>query len=249
VTPSRGTTEGGTPVTIEGRNFGGVTTVLFGETEASEVNVESPTKITAVSPAASVGKVYVTVQAPSGESEANAGDRFVYVLPAQTTGKPEPKPGGNPNPPSGGQGSSGSSSPAGSPAIQVLAAGPAAGGACGASPISKKLQVIQRKVAVLKLLGSGAGGCRGYVKLRVKVKLGHGRFTLKTIGTAAFSVTTGRRVSVRVRLTRAGRKLLAAGHGRLNASVLIVKTFPSPTLARSASVRLAPQPAKRKPQR
>jgi hypothetical protein len=96
---------------------------------------------------------------------------------------------------------------------------------------------------VFRLLGTGAGRCSGKLRLRVKLKLAGGRFKLKTIGTAVFSISPGKRVSVSVKLNAAGRALLAAGHGGLNASLLLVKQAPTPYVSHTASVRLArPRP-------
>ncbi len=128
----------------------------------------------------------------------------------------------------------------------MLAAGPISGGACGASLISKKIAVQPNHRALFRLLGTGAGNCSGKLRLRVKLKLGHGRFKLKTIGTAIFSISAGRRVTVSVKLNAAGRALLQADHGRLNASLLLVKQSPAPFVSRTASVRLARQRPKAK---
>jgi hypothetical protein len=129
----------------------------------------------------------------------------------------------------------------------VLALGPSGADVCGASLLSKKISVQRHKLAVFKLVGTGLGRCSGKLRLRVRLKLSHHRFMLKTIGTAVFTISAGRRVSVSVKLNRAGRALLRAHHGRLNASLLLVKSSPLPSLARTASVRLAPQPPTRKP--
>jgi type II secretory pathway pseudopilin PulG len=60
VSPNAGPTAAGTSVTISGTSFGGVTTVKFGATNALSFVVNSPTSITAVSPAGPVGTVDVT---------------------------------------------------------------------------------------------------------------------------------------------------------------------------------------------
>ena len=59
-------------------------------------------------------------------------------------------------------------------------------------------------LAVLKLVGTGAGSCSGKLRLRVRLRLAHQRFGLKTIGTAVFSISAGRRVSVSVKLNARG---------------------------------------------
>lgn len=65
VTPSSGTSAGGQPVTIDGSTFFGAMSVTFGGVAATDVQVVSPTKITAVAPAHAGGAVDVTVTSPS----------------------------------------------------------------------------------------------------------------------------------------------------------------------------------------
>jgi hypothetical protein len=183
------------------------------------------------------------VETPFGTSAEDEHDQFMYVPPAHKKSKKEPEP-----PPPGGapNGSPNGGTFGGTGATQaVLAAGPISGGACGASLISKKIAVQPNHRALFRLLGTGAGKCGGKLRLRVKIKLAHRRFKLKTIGTAVFSISAGKRVSVSVKLNAAGRALLKAGHGRLNASLLLVKQSPVPFVSHTASVRLAPQ--RRKP--
>jgi alpha-tubulin suppressor-like RCC1 family protein len=66
--PKSGRELGGTSVTITGTNFAGVTAVKFGSTEATSFKVNSPTSITAVSPAHTHGKVFVIVSTANGTS-------------------------------------------------------------------------------------------------------------------------------------------------------------------------------------
>jgi hypothetical protein len=56
-----------------------MTTVSFGENAASDVNVVSPTQITAVSPAGSAGVVDVTVTTATGKSATSTADKFTYA--------------------------------------------------------------------------------------------------------------------------------------------------------------------------
>jgi C1A family cysteine protease len=79
ISPSSGTINGGTSVTITGTNFAGATVVNFGTTAASNVNVVSATSITATSPAHAAGIVDVTVTTPSGTSAISAADQFTYT--------------------------------------------------------------------------------------------------------------------------------------------------------------------------
>jgi hypothetical protein len=83
LSPSSGSTHGGTAVTITGAGFGAGASVSFGSSPASSVTVSSPSSITATSPAGS-GTVNVTVTTSSGTSTTTAADLFTYVVPAVT---------------------------------------------------------------------------------------------------------------------------------------------------------------------
>ncbi|RKP59156.1 autotransporter domain-containing protein [Pararobbsia silviterrae] len=79
ISPSTGSTAGGTSVTITGTNFTGATGVKFGTTAATNVFVSSPTSITATSPAGTAGVADVTVTTPEGTSATGASDQFTYT--------------------------------------------------------------------------------------------------------------------------------------------------------------------------
>jgi alpha-tubulin suppressor-like RCC1 family protein len=81
VSPTSGSTEGGTPVTITGANFEGATAVRFGANGATSFTVTSATSISATAPAGSAGTVNVTVTTHAGTSPTVVADRFTYVLP------------------------------------------------------------------------------------------------------------------------------------------------------------------------
>ncbi|HMD24036.1 MAG TPA: IPT/TIG domain-containing protein [Streptosporangiaceae bacterium] len=76
LSPSSGTTAGGTAVTITGANLGGAT-VSFGGA-AAKIAADSGTQIAVTSPPGSAGAVSVTVTTPGGTSSGN----FTYVIPA-----------------------------------------------------------------------------------------------------------------------------------------------------------------------
>lgn len=78
VSPTGGPAAGGTIVNISGTGFTGATAVNFGAGAATDVQVNSSTSITAVSPAGS-GTVDVRVLTPGGESATNTADEFTYV--------------------------------------------------------------------------------------------------------------------------------------------------------------------------
>jgi hypothetical protein len=80
VSPSSGTTAGGTAVTITGTNFAAGATVTFGSTAATNVVVTNSTTITATTPAGSAGAATVTVTNAGGQSGTLAS-AFTYVAP------------------------------------------------------------------------------------------------------------------------------------------------------------------------
>jgi hypothetical protein len=83
VTPNSGSSQGGTPVTISGTNFGTSTAaVTFGGTPAISVTVLSATTIIAQSPAHAVGAVDLVVQTADGGTVTSAGG-YTYVEEAQ----------------------------------------------------------------------------------------------------------------------------------------------------------------------
>ena len=69
---------GNTSVVITGSGLTGAIGVSFGSSIAWGFTVNSPTQITAISPAAVAGPVDVTVTTPVGTSGTSSTDRFVY---------------------------------------------------------------------------------------------------------------------------------------------------------------------------
>jgi hypothetical protein len=82
VSPSAGSTAGGTSVTVTGTGFvvGTTrTTFKFGTVKATAVNCTSSTTCTLVSPAHAAGKVDVTATVSKASSPKNApADQFTY---------------------------------------------------------------------------------------------------------------------------------------------------------------------------
>lgn len=75
----------GGPITITGTNFASGSTVMVGNSAATQVTVVSPTQITAVAPASStVGAASVTVGAP-GDGEGTLASGLTYTEPAACT--------------------------------------------------------------------------------------------------------------------------------------------------------------------
>jgi hypothetical protein len=82
LSPTSGSSAGGTLVTITGTNFTGATGVTFRNVAATSVTVFSATKITCITPACSVGAASVVVTTAGGANAAN--NLFSYVPPAPT---------------------------------------------------------------------------------------------------------------------------------------------------------------------
>jgi IPT/TIG domain/Regulator of chromosome condensation (RCC1) repeat len=78
VSPNTGPKAGGATVTITGAELTGASAVSFGGVEATDVEVESASMITAVAPPGT-GVVDVTVTTPSGTSPVGPSDRYSYV--------------------------------------------------------------------------------------------------------------------------------------------------------------------------
>ncbi|NOU48613.1 MAG: hypothetical protein HOO86_16350, partial [Bacteroidales bacterium] len=79
ISPTSGSTTGGTSVTITGTNLTGATAVSFGGTAATGYTVNSATQITATSPAKSAGTVDITITTAGGTSATSASDQFTYI--------------------------------------------------------------------------------------------------------------------------------------------------------------------------
>jgi alpha-tubulin suppressor-like RCC1 family protein len=86
LSPKAGSAVGGTTVTITGTNFIGVTAVKFGAVGAVSFSVNSPTKITAVTPAETPAAVQVSVATEFGTTPATSGDvyKFAPVITSMT---------------------------------------------------------------------------------------------------------------------------------------------------------------------
>ncbi|MEV4510246.1 IPT/TIG domain-containing protein [Dactylosporangium sp. NPDC049525] len=79
LSPSSGSTLGGTSVVITGTNLTAASAVTFGGVNATSFTVDSSTQITAVSPAGTAGAKNVVVTTPTGPSVAVT---FTYQLPS-----------------------------------------------------------------------------------------------------------------------------------------------------------------------
>jgi hypothetical protein len=83
LSPTTGSTLGGTEVTITGSVFGGASAVKFGTTAAASFSVSSASKIVATAPAGT-GTVDVRVTTPAGTSAVVTADRYTYIAPLIT---------------------------------------------------------------------------------------------------------------------------------------------------------------------
>jgi streptogramin lyase len=93
----KGPAAGGTPVSITGTGFVGVTTVKFGSTNAGSFTVSEPKcspghlceeSISTATPAGTTGTVEVDVTTPNGESGITSKDHFAYEAPTVTDVSP-----------------------------------------------------------------------------------------------------------------------------------------------------------------
>ena len=85
ISPTSGTTTGGTSVVITGTNLTGATSVLFGSTAGTGVTVNSATSITVTSPVGTAGTIHITVTTPGGTSATSTSDQFTYAAPGTFT--------------------------------------------------------------------------------------------------------------------------------------------------------------------
>jgi hypothetical protein len=99
--------------------------------------------------------------------------------------------------------------------------------------------------ATVKLTCTGTSTCRGKLTLTVKTrdKGKQRRSKTTTIGTAGFSIPAGKTATISLKLNGAGRALLSADHGRLNATLTILKSSPAPVQTHTGNVRLVQQKA------
>ena len=86
VRPARGSTEGGTRVTITGSNFIRVTKVTFGGKRARIGTPSSPGSLRVTAPAGTSGQVDIRVSTAYGTSAVVTADRYKYVAPPVVTG-------------------------------------------------------------------------------------------------------------------------------------------------------------------
>ncbi len=108
---------------------------------------------------------------------------------------------------------------------------------------SIRIVTSSRGRAAVKLRCKSTNTCRGKLTLTVRTEgksgNGHKRRDAKTtIATATFSIPPGKTTTVWLKLDAYGRVLLNAAHGRLNASLTVLKSSPAPSQRTTDGVRL-----------
>jgi hypothetical protein len=108
---------------------------------------------------------------------------------------------------------------------------------------------VEGGIGTVKLTCTGTATCSGKLTLTAKIATkAHNkkqkrseaqRIETQTIGTASFSVATGKTVTVRIELNTTGRRLLSSDHGHLKARLGIAKSSPSPREAQTKTVTLS----------
>jgi hypothetical protein len=135
------------------------------------------------------------------------------------------------------------------PPAEIAEAGVASG---GVSLAKLRLTTTRGGKAAVELRCAGTGKCDGKLTLTVRTqgtfekrersgKDGMRRSKTTTIGTASFSIPPGKTRTVELELNAAGRALLSADHGRINASLTILESSHSPAQTTVYSVHLAQQ--------
>jgi hypothetical protein len=114
----------------------------------------------------------------------------------------------------------------------------------GVSLDGSTIAVQSNGAGAVKLRCAGTSACRGKLTLTAKGAAKKGRRgKTETIGSAGFSIAAGKTATVKLTLEAAGRALLSASPGRLNATLRILETSPAPSETHTESVHLVRQQA------
>jgi hypothetical protein len=98
--------------------------------------------------------------------------------------------------------------------------------------------------AVIKLACAGTTKCAGKLTLTAESVTKKGKKAkTEIVGTANFSIPPNETTSIKLTLNAAGKALLSADHGRLGATLSILKSSPSPSETHADSVHLVQQKA------
>lgn len=254
ISPTHGPEHGGKEVTITGVNLAGATAVFFGSTASPAIKagtVGEHEQVVAVAPAG-VGKVDITVETPGWRSETNTADEFEYQ-PESSSGSGGGK-GGESGSPKGTH--PGHESNDGLVLLNDILYGGrqttgSSGGSSGSSPAYKSsvspscmprlrsthLPVGSRGRANVSLTAT-SGRCSGRLSLTVRTGSGHIART-ETLASGSFAVQAGHVANVALPLSRAARALLKQRHGRIQVTLVLLRTTPSPRRSVTARVTLA----------
>jgi hypothetical protein len=99
--------------------------------------------------------------------------------------------------------------------------------------------------ATVRLTCTGTGTCSGKLTLTAKSTTKKGKKT-KTIGTATFSISADKTATIKLTLNASGRALLSADHGRLSATLTVLKSSPIPSQTRTEKVHLVREKSRSK---
>jgi hypothetical protein len=100
--------------------------------------------------------------------------------------------------------------------------------------------------AAVRLTCTGTATCGGKLTLTARGRTGKGKKKLskaETIGAATFSIPAGKTATIKPTLDGAGRALLSTAHGRLGATLTVLKSSPAPSQTRTEKVQLVLQRA------
>ena len=135
----------------------------------------------------------------------------------------------------------------------ILGSTPAVSGSGEVMLMDTRVTTERNGEAAVRLACTGGGTCSGKLTLTVTSAAPDGagrrpaaknrevekrRFKTTTVGSATFSIPVGKRATIMLALTSAGRMLLKADHGTLNASLMIVESYTGLTSTHHESVRL-----------
>ena len=108
------------------------------------------------------------------------------------------------------------------------------------SLVSSAIAVQRNGWALVKLSCAGTAKCAGNLKLTAKTRARKKRqpAKAKVIATSNFTVAANATATIKLKLDAAGRALLNAAHGRLSATLTILKSSPAPSQKETKSIRL-----------
>jgi hypothetical protein len=241
-----GVPEAGNALTCSAGSWSGEPTFTYAFIDSAEGQIlQSGASPTYQLTAADVGRT-ILCQVQAANSGGTAVEQTTALRPIKAAPTPPP------SPPSGG-GNSGSSQP------PTLAPTPPAEASAATATDEVSLagtsfSVQSNDMVLVKLECSGGlETCSGTLTLSAK-ETSQGRRAHKssrtvTIGTATFTIASGRTTTIKLDLNAAGRALLSAGHGQLSASLTILELGSGAGQPQVRSVHLALQHSARKARR